>query len=287
MMVQTTLDGNTQKEGKVKHIVSKNTSLHRAKAAKKDEFYTQISDIENELKHYQGHFKNKTVLCDCDDPRLSNFFRYFALNFEKLKLKKLITTCYKSQQADMFSRNDSERAIYLEYDGDKNDNRIPDPDEIGIRHLKQDGDFRNEECIEILKQSDIVVTNPPFSLFREYVARLMKYKKHFLIIGNLNAVTNKEIFPLIQDNKMWFGYHMGDMSFKVPNHFEPRTTRYWQDEAGQKWRSLGTICWFTNLDIKKRHENLILYKTYSPQKYPRYDNYDAINVNKTVDMPVQ
>jgi len=155
-----------------------NSKLSNAKNAKNDEFYTQLSDIEKELKHYKRHFKGKVVLCNCDDPRVSNFFHYFAYNFEKLGLKKLITTCYKNQNADLFSQNDSEQAIYLEYEGDKNGNNVPDPDEIGIKHFKGDGDFRSEECIELLKQADIVVTNPPFSLFREYVAQLNEYEKN-------------------------------------------------------------------------------------------------------------
>ena len=267
-------------------MTSKNTSLNRASVAKKDEFYTQLSDIEKEMRHYKKHFKGKTILCNCDDPRVSNFFHYFSYNFEHLGLKKLITTCYKNQQANLFSKNDSERAIYLEYDGDKNNNRVPDPNEIGIHHLKKDGDFRSGECIEILKQSDVVVTNPPFSLFREYAAQLMQYKKKFLIIGNQNAVAYKEIFPLIQDNKIWMGYYSGDMEFQVPGDYEPKQTRYWEDEHGQKWRSLGTACWFTNLDIKKRHEDLILYKKYNKTEYPKYDNYDAINVKKTREIPI-
>ena len=281
-----TLDGNKQKEGMAVYRVSKNTSLNRASVAKEDEFYTQLSDIENELKHYHEHFRGKTILCNCDDPRISNFFHYFLYNFEKLKLKKLITTCYKSLQLDMFSSNDSERAIYLEYNGDKNKNRVPKRSDIIKHDLKKDGDFRSDECIEILKQSDIVVTNPPFSLFREYVAQLIKYNKHFLIIGNQNVITYKEIFPLIRDDKIWHGYHIGDMKFKVPSYYEPRNTRYWQDKDGQKWRSLGTACWFTNLDIKKRHEELILYKTYNKDEYPKYDNYDAININKIKEIPM-
>lgn len=266
-------------------MTSKNASLNRANAAKEDEFYTQLADIENELKHYKRHFKDKTVLCNCDDPSVSNFFHYFSHNFEHLKLKKLIATCYKSQQMDLFSQNDSERAICLEYGGDKSKNRVPDRSEIEIRRLENDGDFRSEECIGILKRADIVVTNPPFSLFREYVLQLIEHKKQFLIIGNQNAAIYKEIFPLIRDDRIWFGYHVGDMSFRVPSHFEPRPTRYWQDEDGQKWRSLGTICWLTNLDIEKRHEKLILYKTYSPKEYPRYDNYNAIDVGKVADIP--
>ena len=184
-----------------------------------DEFYTQLSDIERELKHYRKHFKGKVVYCNCDDPRISNFFHYFSYNFEKLGLKKLITTCYKSQQADLFSQNDSEHAIWLEYDGDKNGNMVPDPEEIGIKPLKGDGDFRSAESIELLKQADIVVTNPPFSLFREYVAQLMEYDKKFIIIGNLNAITYKEIFKLIKEDKLWLGYgfQAGNAYFGVPD----------------------------------------------------------------------
>ncbi len=251
-----------------KSVMAKNAPLNRASAAKEDEFYTQLSDIENELRHYEKHFEGKTILCNCDDPRISNFFHYFSYNFERLKLKKLIAACYKSQQVDLFSERKDTRAIYLEYDGDKNNNRIPDREEIQVHHLEGDGDFRSKECIDILKRSDIVVTNPPFSLFREYVLQLIEYKKRFLIIGNQNAAIYKEIFPLIKDNKIWFGYHVGDMEFMVPSHAEPRSTRYRQDESGQKWRSLGTICWYTNLDIKKRHEDLILAKTYDPEAPP-------------------
>lgn len=265
---------------------TKNSSLNSAKEAKKDEFYTQLSDIEKELRHYNKHFKGKVVYCNCDDPRVSNFFHYFSYNFEKLGLKKLITTLYKSQDRDLFSRNQSEQAIYLEYEGDKNGNRIPDVEEIGINPLKGDGDFRSEESIELLKQADIVVTNPPFSLFREYVMQLIEYDKKFIVIGNQNALTYKEVFNLIAENKIWLGYKSGDMAFKVPNHYEARATRYWQDEDGQKWRSLGNTCWFTNLDTSKRHEELILYRSYTPEEYPRYVNCDAIDVSKTKDIPV-
>ena len=187
---------------------------------------------------------------------------------------------------DLFSQNDSEQAIYLEYTGDKNDNNVPDSDEIGIKHLKGDGDFRSKECIELLKQADIVVTNPPFSLFREYITQLIEYNKKFVIIGSQNAVTYKEIFLLIKENKIWLGNNSGDMEFKVPKYYEERAIRYRQDETGQKWRSLGNICWFTNLDISKRHEDLILYETYNQEKYPKYDNYDAINVNKVAEIPI-
>ena len=264
---------------------AKNSQLNKAKKDKDDEFYTQLSYIENELKHYRQHFRDKVVLCNCDDPRVSNFFRYFALNFEHLGLKKLITTCYKNQDMDLFTQNESEKAVWLEYNGDKNGNQIPDPEEIGIHEFEGDGDFRSNECIELLKQADIVVTNPPFSLFREYVAQLMKYEKKFLIVGDINKTKYKDIFPYIKEHKIWLGANSGDMKFKVPDYYEPRETRFWIDETGQKWRSLGNTCWFTNLDIAKRHENLVLYRTYNETDYPRYDSIDAIRVNKVDDIP--
>jgi hypothetical protein len=263
-----------------------NRSFQDAKDAKQDEFYTQLSDIERELKHYKRHFKGKVVYCNCDDPRVSNFFHYFSHNFEKLGLKKLIATCYKSQEADLFSQNDSEEAIYLEYNGDKSGNNVPDPEEIGIKPLKGDGDFRSHESIELLKQADIVVTNPPFSLFRDYVMQLVEHDKKFLIVGNQNAITYKEIFELVKANKIWLGTRSGDMAFRVPDHYTPRATRYWEDEDGQKWRSLGNACWFTNLDFSKRHEDLILFKAYNPADYPTYANYDAIEVGRTADIPM-
>ena len=263
-----------------------NNNFHNASKAKEDEFYTQLSEIEKELKHYKHHFKDKVVYCNCDDPRVSNFFHYFSYNFEKLGLKKLITTCYKSQSMDLFSTNESEQAIYLEYTGDKNGNNIPDPEEIGIVPLKGDGDFRSQESIELLKQADIVVTNPPFSLFREFISQVIEYDKKFLIIGSQNAITYKDVFQHFKEDKIWLGYKTGDMAFKVPEHYEARETRFWIDDNGQKWRSLGNICWFTNLDTTKRTEELILYKTYNESEYPTYDNYDAINVSKVSDIPI-
>lgn len=264
----------------------KNSNLRAAKAAKEDEFYTQLPDIERELRHYRKHFEGKVVYCNCDDPRTSNFFHYFSYNFEKLGLKRLIATCYRSRTPDLFSQNDSEHAISLEYLGDANRSQAPDPEEIGVRPLEGDGDFRSAESIELLKQADIVVTNPPFSLFREFVLQLMEFDKKFLVIGSQNAVTYKEISRLIQENRIWLGTKSGDMSFRVPDYYPPRKTRYWEDENGNKWRSLGNACWFTNLDIAKRHEDLILYRTYSPDAYPTYVNYDAIEVGRTVDIPV-
>ncbi len=266
-----------------------NEALHQANKAKKDEFYTQLPDIERELGHYKDHFRGKVVLCNCDDPRISNFFHYFSYNFETLGLKKLITTCYKNQQRDLFSQHDCEKAIYLEYEGDKNDNRVPDPEEIGIKHLQDDGDFRSKECIELLKQSDIVVTNPPFSLFREYVAQLVEYDKKFLILGDQNAITYKEIFKFLKNNKMWLGINNGGIKwFGVQSNYDIKTESRKKIEDGKKYFSMGRINWYTNLDITKRHEDLILYKTYqgNEQDYPKYDNYDAINVDKTKDIPM-
>lgn len=264
--------------------VNRNKNLHQAKLSKKDEFYTQLSDIERELKHYKKHFKNKVVYCNCDDPRVSNFFHYFSYNFEKLGLKKLIATCYKNQEIDLFSKNNSERAIYLEYDGDKNNNNIPDLDEIGIVHLRGDGDFRSQESIELLKQADIVVTNPPFSLFREYVAQLIEYNKKFVIVGHQNAISYKEIFKLFKDNKLWLGYGFkGGAAHFINKHYEDYATA--GDHKEGMIRVSGVV-WMTNLDINKRHEDLILYKNYNEKEYPKYENFDAINVNKTKDIPV-
>ncbi len=264
-----------------------NKDLRKAKNSKKDEFYTQLTDIEREINHYRKHFKDKIVLCNCDDPRVSNFFHYFSYNFEKLGLKKLITTCYKSQNVDLFSEHDTEKAMYLEYEGDKNTNNIPDPEEIGIKHLKGDGDFRSQESIELLKQADIVVTNPPFSLFREYVAQLIEYDKKFVIIGNLNALTYKETFKLIKKNKMWFGHsiHSGDREFGVPKNYPLNAASSRVDENGNKFIRVKGVRWFTNLDYEERHQDLILYKKYNSEEYPTYENYNAININVTKEIP--
>jgi len=261
-----------------------NLKLRKASTAKKDEFYTQLSDIERELKHYKKHFKDKVVYCNCDDPRVSNFFHYFSYNFEKLGLKKLITTCYKNQSMDLFSQNESEQAIYLEYNGDKNGNNVPDPEEIGIVHLKGDGDFRSQESIDLLKQADIVVTNPPFSLFREYVAQLIEYNKKFIIVGHQNAIAYKEIFKLIKEDKIWLGYGFkGGAGHFINTHYEDYATA--GDHREGMIRVSGVV-WFTNLDISKRHEELILFKKYSQEEYPKFDHYNAINVNKTNEIPM-
>jgi hypothetical protein len=260
-----------------------NRGLPGARKAKKDEFYTQLADIERELRHYKAQFNGKVVYCNCDDPRVSNFFHYFSYNFEKFGLKKLITTCYKSQERDLFSQNDSEQAIYLEYDGDKNDNSVPDLDEIGIKQLKGDGDFRSAESIELLKQADIVVTNPPFSLFREYVAQLFEYDKKFLIIGHQNAITYTEIFPLIQEDRLWLGYGFKRNMAHFLSRYENTATDLDRREGMIR---VSGVHWFTNMDTSKRHEDLILYKKYDPDEYPTYDNFDAIEVGRTTEIPM-
>ena len=260
-----------------------NKLLNTAKTAKKDEFYTQLSDIENELRHYRTHFKGKTVLCNCDDPRVSNFFKYFALNFEILGLKRLIATCYKNNEPDLFSMNTCEQAVYIIYEGDKNGNKIPDPSEMEVLPLQGDGDFRSAECIELLKQADIVCTNPPFSLFREYIAQLIKYNKKFLIIGNQNAIHYREIFPLFKNNQIWLGYGFHRNCAHFISRYQDTATD--ADHRDGMIRVSG-VTWFTNIEIQKRHEEIILYKTYNPVDYPHYDNFDAINVDKTQDIPV-
>lgn len=283
-----------------------NKSLKAAVRAKEDEFYTQLTDIEKELRHYKQHFRGKTILCNCDDPFESNFFKYFVLNFNRLGIKKLIATCYSgspiaNQQLSIFdvlgtgeeNANKPYKAIVTQVYDQTGDGGVDMLDvaelfKIGVNELVElngDGDFRSEECLALMDESDIVVTNPPFSLFREYISTLLEHNKHFVIIGSQNAITYKEFFPLLMQNKVWLGYGNGDMSFRVPEYFEPRETRFWVDEDGQKWRSLGNIAWFTNLDIRKRHEEMILVRRYNTSEYPEYDNYNAIEVSKTADIP--
>lgn len=263
---------------------SKGANLAAARAAKEDEFYTQLADIERELSNYREHFKGKVVYCNCDDPRVSGFVHYFSYNFERLGLKKLLATCYKNQNVDLFSQNDSERAVKLVYTGDKNGSGVPDPSEFDVELLEGDGDFRSAESIELLKEADIVVTNPPFSLYREYVAQLMEHNKHFVILGPQNAISYKEIFPLLKDGRMWLGNRSGAMKFRVPT--DKVKDGLIVDEEGNKFQNFGNICWFTNLDFPKRHENLILYKSYTQAEYSKYDNFDAIEVSKVSDIPV-
>lgn len=282
--------------------MAKNENLHKAKDAKKDEFYTQYEDIQNELNHYEQHFKGKTVLCNCDDPFESNFCKFFLRNFNYLGLKRLICTSYSTspvigQQLTLFDWMDEPVVQGTGYVMDirevpmANGRGVSDADidallkskKRGVKKLKGDGDFRSEECIEYLKQSDIVVTNPPFSLFREYVAQLMEYGKKFLIIGNKNAITYKEIFPLIKDNQMWVGYRGFSGGMWFYSDYEGRTEKI---VDGEKLINVPSI-WFTNLDHNKRHEELILYKHYygNEEEYPRYANYDAIEVSKVSDIP--
>lgn len=255
-----------------------NKNLHTAKASEKDEFYTQLTDIENELKHYKDQFRGKVVFCNCDDPKESNFVKYFTMKFKELGLKKLIATHYK--EANLFTH---EPPYKLEYTDNKSGGRVPDPSEF-MTEMIGTGDFRSEECIELLKEADVVVTNPPFSLFREYVAQLIEYKKKFLIIGNTNALTYKEIFKLIKDDKLRTGYtnfNIG-MFFIVPNDWEKF---HHTDSNGKKIARVSTSCWFTNMEVEKHKEYITLYKKYSPEVYRKYDNYDAINVDKYTDIP--
>lgn len=260
---------------------SLNTGLNKAGKAKNDEFYTQLVDIEKEIKHYKDQFRGKVVFCNCDDPRESNFVKYFSMNFEHLGLKKLIATHYK--EANLFT---NEIPYKLEYTGDKNGNRIPDPEEFTTEMIGT-GDFRSEECINLLKEADIIVTNPPFSLFREYVAQLMEYDKRFLILGNQNAIIYKEIFKFVKENKLWLGYDNGGTKwFQVPMDYDIPTESRKKMENGGKFFSMGSVMWFTNLDTTKRHKELTLYKKYIPKEYSKYDNYDAIEVSKYLDIPM-
>ena len=253
---------------------AKNANLNKAGLAKEDEFYTKITDIEKEMRHYKEHFRGKTIFCNCDDPQESNFWRYFELNFDELGLKKLVSTHFETEKPSY------KLELTADIDGD---GKITSKDIIKTP-LKQNGDFRSPECIEILKEADIVITNPPFSLFKEYVEQLIEYKKKFIIIGRETAITNKTIFTYLRDGLAWLGYNNGDMEFVVPDYYEPRATRY-REENGIKYRSMGNIIWLTNIDIPKRHDDIPVFKSYNQAEYQKYDNYDAINVNKMVDIP--
>ncbi|TAK96034.1 modification methylase [Patescibacteria group bacterium] len=286
---------------------SSNKNLHKASQAKKDEFYTQLVDIEKELKHYKDQFRGKVVYCNCDDPFESNFFKYFAANFNALGLKKLITTSYDKSpivgdQLPLFEmkglKPEGKEPFKIEInevrdlnsDGAvsltdvewllKNDANTATP-------LKGNGDFRSKECIELLQEADIVVTNPPFSLFREYVAQLMEYDKKFLILGNQNAIIYKEVFRFIKENKLWLGNDNGGTKwFQVPDDYDIPTESRKKIENGIKYFSMGSVVWFTNIDTVKRHEELTLYKKYTPEEYTKYDNYDAIEVSKVFEIPM-
>jgi len=264
-----------------------NKLLHVAKKSKNDEFYTQFTDIESELEYYEKHFRDKVVYCNCDDPRTSNFFNYFFLNFKRLGLKKLITACYKKQNHDLFDEEEAEKGFYFVYTGEKGaKNELIRDNSILFEF---DGDFRSNESIALLSQCDIVVTNPPFSLFREYVDQLIQHNKSFLIIGNINAITYKEIFKLIKEDKAWLGVKLGRgiSGFIVPEHYELYGTEARIDDYGNRIVSPNNCLWLTNLDHSKRHENINLTKRYigNENEYPQYDNYEGINVNKTKDIP--
>jgi len=286
---------------------SLNKNLHKASQAKKDEFYTQLVDIEKELKHYKEQFRGKIVYCNCDDPFESNFFKYFAANFKALKLKKLIATSFVKSpiaggQLSLFEmkglKPEGKQPFKLEISemSDFNADGAVNLTDIEwlLRNvaktstpLKGNGDFRSEECIELLKIADIIVTNPPFSLFREYVAQLMEYSKKFLILGNQNAIIYKEIFKFIKENELWLGYDNGGTKwFQVPDDYDIETESRIKIEDGVKFFSMGSVVWFTNLDTTKRHEELTLYKKYTMEEYPKYDNYDAIEVSKVFEIPM-
>ncbi len=290
--------------------MARNVDLGAARTAKKDEFYTQLTDIEKEMRYYKKHFQGKTVLCNCDDPFESNFFKYFVLNFNRLGLKKLIATCYSGspiagQQLSLFDYIDGntgnkeenrpyKAVVTTVYDktGDGGVDMLDVAElfksgENELTELSGNGDFRSKECLALLDEADIVVTNPPFSLFREYVAVLMEHQKHFIIIGNVNAITYKEIFPLLRDNQIWIGasIHSGDRKFYVPDDYPLNAAGCGVDEDGRRFIRVKGVRWYTNLDLKQRHEEMILVKRYDSVEYSMFDNYDAINIDKTTDIP--
>ena len=288
--------------------MANNKNLSQANKAKKDEFYTQLVDIENELRHYKQFFKGKTVFCNCDDPYESNFVKYFAMNFNTLGLKKLIATCYATSpvmytqltflgdeiEVGVYDEGKKPYKIEITEVRDENCDGAIDLDDFEAmlqnnppELLEGDGDFRSDECVDLLKEADVVVTNPPFSLFREYVAQLIEYDKRFIIIGNQNAITYKEIFSLIKDNRIWLGasIHSGDREFRVPDSYPLQAAGFRIDENNIKYIRVKGVRWFTNIDYPQRHEDLILYKHYTSEEYPKYDNYDAIEVSKTVEIP--
>ena len=262
--------------------MAKNTNLTDAKKAKNDEFYTQIEDIEKELKNYKDFFKGKKVLCNCNDGKIngawSAFAQYFSMNFEHLGLKKLTCVSY----------NEDGHGMKYVYQGDKNGNHIADDIEWEVTELDGHGDFSDDEGCQMMQKCDVVVTNPPFSLFRDFMTQLVRYDKKFLIIGNMNAITYKEIFPLIKDNKLWLGASIksGDRKFYVPDNYPLNASGCGIDEKGKRFIRVKGVRWFTNIEDAKRNLPLDLYKKYNPKDYPKYDNYDAINVNKTSDIPM-
>ena len=245
-----------------------NSNLHAAKSAKNDEFYTQLSDVEKEMNYYKDFFRGKKVLCNCNDDTWSSFFKYFSTNFENLELAKLTCVSY----------NEKAHGVKYVFDNDQN---------IAITELNGHGDFRDDECRELLEDSDVVITNPPFSLFRQFIVLMMEFKKKFIIVGNGNAVTYKEVFPYIKNNQIWMGVSKGiggKMSFYASDDYDNKHNYY--NEDGRKLAQVNTACWFTNIEHSKRHLPLDLYKRYNPTEYPKYDNYDAIDCSKTCDIPM-
>lgn len=282
--------------------MSDNSTLNKARYSENtDEWYTDYATVESEVSHYVKQFEGKTVLCNCDDPYKSAFTNYFLRNFNKLGLKKLICTSYKGSRIvtlldlvddnNLPLNNNSAYVMIVESFPKVDENTTEEElttiiEKLGVvRELNGDGDFRSDECIAYLQESDIVVTNPPFSKFIDLFTLLVRYDKRYLLIGNQNAITYKEIFPYIKNGQAWIGYRFGDMAFKVPDDTPPRKYRYWVDADGQKWRSLGNAMWLTNLDNERKHKELVLTCTYSPEKYPRYDNFDAINVSRVLEIP--
>lgn len=275
-----------------------NSILNKAKYSNNtDEWYTDYKTVEEEVNRYTSHFSGKTVLCNCDDPFESAFSKYFIKNFNVLQLKKLICTSYRNSRiAGKETKNkkiNSRHAYVMIIENIKSNSLIMSDDEIdlflnssgSVKKLDGDGDFRSEECLRYLKEADIVVTNPPFSKFTDLFSLLVKYDKKYLLIGNQNAITYKEVFPHIKNGKAWIGYKFGDMAFMVPDDTKPRKTRFWIDENGQKWRSIGNAMWLTNLDNERKHKELKLTALYDSRKYPKYDNFDAINVTRVIDIP--
>ena len=295
-----------------------NSNLHDSSRNKQDEFYTNLQLIEDELKHYRQHFKGKRILCNCDDPWESNFFKYFAMSFNSLGLKSLTATCYAASpfaqmELDLFGSGgaggpggagslpaesprrarQAYKIVITEVKDENGDGRVDLADvewliknrKNVLTKLEGDGDFRSPECVALLDEADIVVTNPPFSLFRKYMAQLVEHGKQFLIIGNINNVTYSEVTPLFIQKKVWLGYKSGHFWFKVPPYYEEKSTDFKIDATGQKWRRMGNICWFTNLDIEKRHEEMVLFRHFDPNLYPKYENHDSVHVAKTADIP--
>ena len=254
--------------------MSSNTDLQKAKINKKDEFYTQYSDIALELSKYAQQLKDKVILCNCDDPTRSNFWKYLHINFHKLKIKKIISTHYQK----------GKKSFKLIYKGG-NDNDTEAGSKIT---LTCDGDFRSQECLELLKEADIVITNPPFSLFREYMSTLMKFNKKVIILGNMNSITTKDIFPLFREGKLWYGQsiHSGDRKFYVPDDYPLKASSCGIDEDGKRYIKVKGVRWFTNFDYTERHTPLVCTAIYNEEKYPKYDNFDAISVNKTSEIPL-